>query len=83
LREGGADVEARLATGDVAAEIERCADDIDADLVIMSTHSVTWPLQAYLGSVADAVLRDGRRPVLLIRREAPAGDTAAVELATV
>ena len=49
---------------------------------IMSTHAVVWPLQAYLGSVADTVLHDGR-PVLLIRREAPVGDTAAAELATV
>jgi nucleotide-binding universal stress UspA family protein len=83
LARKGVNVEPRLATGEVVAEIERCAAEIDADLVVMSTHSVVWPLQAYLGSVADAVLRDGRRPVLLIRREAPVGDTAAEKLATV
>jgi nucleotide-binding universal stress UspA family protein len=53
----GVAIESRLATGEVAVEIERCAEDVDADLVVMSTRSVVWPMQAYLGSVARQRLR--------------------------
>jgi nucleotide-binding universal stress UspA family protein len=66
--------EARVATGNVTDEIVRCADDVDADLVVMSTHSADWPGRAYVGSVADRVLRCGRRPVLVVRREPPPGE---------
>jgi nucleotide-binding universal stress UspA family protein len=68
--------EARVATGDVASEIIRSADEVDADLVVMSTHSIAWPGQAYVGSVADSVVAQSGRPVLLLRREPPAGESA-------
>ena len=71
------DCESRVATGEVSAEILRCAEEVDADIVVMSTHSVTWPARAYLGSVADRVLREGNRPVLLVRREPPAGEVVS------
>ncbi len=77
LNQAGVESEARVATGEVGCEILRCADDVDADMVVMSTHSVTWPARAFLGSVADRVLCDGTRPVLLVRREPPAGETTA------
>jgi len=41
--------EAHVTTGDVAAKIIRTADELDADLVVMTTHSIAWPGQAYLG----------------------------------
>jgi nucleotide-binding universal stress UspA family protein len=68
--------EAHVATGDVAAEIIRTADELDADLVVMTSHSMAWPGQACLGSVADGVVAHGGRPVLLLRREPPAGEIA-------
>ena len=63
------------------SEIIRAANEVDADLVVMTTHSIAWPGQAYLGSVADGVVAHGGRPVLLLRREPPAGESA-METAT-
>ena len=37
----------------------------------MSTHARGGPLRSLLGSVADEVVRESRRPVLLVRRAAP------------
>jgi nucleotide-binding universal stress UspA family protein len=68
----GVECEAFVATGEISAEIARCAERVDADLVVMSTHALSWPDRAYVDSVADRVLTEGRRPVLLVRREPPA-----------
>jgi nucleotide-binding universal stress UspA family protein len=76
LADVGVVCEARVATGEVASEIIRSAKEVEADLVVMSTHSIAWPGQAYLGSVADGVVAHSRRPVLLLRREPPAGESA-------
>jgi nucleotide-binding universal stress UspA family protein len=76
LTDVGLVCEAHVAIGEVASEIIRAANEVDADLVLMSTHSIAWPGQAYLGSVADGVVARGGRPVLLLRREPPAGETA-------
>ena len=67
-----------MATGHVPSEIVACAEETDADLVVMSTHALVWPTQAYIGSVANTVLRTGRRPVLLVRREPVPGDVSDV-----
>jgi nucleotide-binding universal stress UspA family protein len=76
LRLAGVECDVQIQTGDVSREIVRCAGDVDADVVVMSTHSVTWPARAYVGSVADSVLRHGTRPVLLVQREPPAAEAA-------
>jgi nucleotide-binding universal stress UspA family protein len=76
LTDVGLVCETHVATGEVASEIIRAANEIDADLVLMSTHSIAWPGQAYLGSVADGVVAHSGRPVLLLRREPRAGETA-------
>jgi nucleotide-binding universal stress UspA family protein len=81
LTDVGLACEAQVATGEVASEIIRAASEVDADMVVMSTHSIAWPGQAYLGSVADRVVAASGRPVLLLRREPPAGETA-METAT-
>ncbi|HLZ26898.1 MAG TPA: universal stress protein [Chloroflexota bacterium] len=73
--------EARVAAGEVASEIIRAASDVGADLVVMSTHSIAWPGQAYLGSVADGVVAASGRPVLLLRREPAAGESATTTAA--
>jgi hypothetical protein len=54
----------------VADAIMRSADEVGADLIVMSTHALTGPARALLGSVADMVVRNARRPVLLPRRRA-------------
>jgi nucleotide-binding universal stress UspA family protein len=73
LAAAGVDCEAYVATGEISAEIARCVERVDADLVVMSTHALSWPERAYVDSVADRVLTEGRRPVLLVRRESSAG----------
>ena len=52
----------------VAEAIMQIADEVGADLIVMSTHALTGPARTLLGSVADAVVRNSLRPVLLPRR---------------
>jgi nucleotide-binding universal stress UspA family protein len=75
LRRAGVAAEARLAEAGVggpslvvAEAIGAVAEEVGADLVVMSTHALTGPARTLLGSVADAVVRGAHRPVLLIRR---------------
>lgn len=70
LQASGIETEARVATGDIAEEIMLVATEVNADAIVMSTHTVSWPARAYAASVADHVIRQGVRPVLLVRREA-------------
>ena len=68
LRKTGLHVETRALRGDIASTIHAVSDETDTDLVVMSTHALTGPARAVLGSVADAVVRTSHRPVLLVRR---------------
>ena len=68
LRTAGVQVEAKALRGEVAPTIDAVAEEADADMVVMSTHALTGPARAVLGSVADSVVRTSRRPVLLVRR---------------
>jgi nucleotide-binding universal stress UspA family protein len=70
LRKSGLEAEGRVATGAVGEAIEQTAAEIDADLIVMSTHAHTGPIRAVLGSVADAMVRNSGRPVLLVKRGA-------------
>lgn len=71
LRKAGAAAEGRAIIGDVTTTIVETAEAVEADVIVMSTHALTGPARAILGSVSDAVVRTARRPVLLIRRSAP------------
>jgi len=67
----GADVMASgeaLLVPNVAEAIVTKADEEEADLIVMSTHALSGPARALLGSVADAVVRHAHCPVLLVRR---------------
>jgi nucleotide-binding universal stress UspA family protein len=75
LQHAGIQAEGKAITGpllqpstSVAEAIVEMADEVEADLIVMSTHGLTGPSRALLGSVADAVVRNARRPVLLPRR---------------
>jgi len=81
LQHTGIQAEGKAITGQalhpsmaVAEAIIKTADEVDADLIVMSTHALTGPARALLGSVADAVVRNAHRAVLLPRRGAP-GDS--------
>src|SRR5262249_43945623 len=71
LQASGLDAEGHVATGDIGTEILRCAAEIDADTIVMSTHKVVAPERAFAPSVADHIIRQGVRPVLLVKREPP------------
>jgi nucleotide-binding universal stress UspA family protein len=53
--------------GDAAEGILTVADEEDADLIVMSTHGRSGLSELTHGSVAGGVVRDGRKPVLLVR----------------
>ncbi len=82
LQRAGVTAEGRGVLGEVAPAIVTAANEVDADLIVMSTHAYTGPARALLGSVADAVVRTARRPVLLVRRNGRAeeADEADEEL---
>jgi nucleotide-binding universal stress UspA family protein len=75
LREQGVAAEGLAVVGSVPETIGRVAREQHTDLIVMSTHALTGPRRALLGSVADAVVRTAGLPVLLIRQGG--GDTPA------
>jgi len=59
-------------TGVPATVLARCVDDRRADLVVMTTHGRTGVSRAWLGSVADALMRLVDVPVLMLHSAAAA-----------
>lgn len=56
-----------LLKGEVRRALEEYADEVGAGLVVMSTHGRTGVSRAWLGSVADTLVRHISLPMLLIR----------------
>ena len=69
ISQAGVEAEGRAEIGDPTEVIAAVAEQVSADLVVMSTHALSGPARALLGSVADGVVRTCGRPVLLVRRE--------------
>lgn len=65
LRERGATVTTELREGDVVGELRDAASR--ADLVVLATHGRGGIERAWLGSVADSLVRTVATPLLLIR----------------
>lgn len=65
------------ATNSVADVVARHAEAHDADLIVLTTHGRGGLKRAWIGSVADSLLRVAPRPVLLIRPEDEAFSVAA------
>ncbi len=63
----GPQVVPHVLTGDVAREIVRMAEDVEADLIIVGTHGRRGLRRLLLGSVAEHVTRWARCPVLVMR----------------
>jgi nucleotide-binding universal stress UspA family protein len=61
------DVSHSMMRGGVVEMICRRAHDIDADLIVMTSHGRTGISRSWLGSNADGVIRESRIPVLLLR----------------
>jgi nucleotide-binding universal stress UspA family protein len=65
----------RLATGDPASAIVRLAEEEKADLIVMGTHGRTGFFRLLMGSVAEAIVRRAKCPVLTFKE--PAEEKAA------
>lgn len=70
-------VEHRLREGDAAAEILQVADEVGADLIVLGTHGRTGLGRVLMGSVAEAVLRRARCPVLTLKSPLPEAESAS------
>jgi len=60
-------VKIKVEVGIAAEEIIKAADEIDVDLIAMSTHGRHGISRWAFGSVTDKVLRGGHKPVLVVR----------------
>ncbi|WP_321788310.1 universal stress protein [Paraburkholderia sp. J94] len=58
--------EVELGADDIAQCIERAAADWHADLIVMGTHGRRGMQRLMLGSVAERVLRNACRPVMMV-----------------
>jgi len=68
LRSKGVTVTAKVAIGDASEQIVKVAQEIDADLITMSTHGRSGLSRWAFGSVTDKVLRkEGRIPIAMVR----------------
>jgi nucleotide-binding universal stress UspA family protein len=66
----GVSAEAEIRRGasaeDIAATLVDVAEQHNADLVVVGRRGMSRIKELVLGSVSDAVVRDGRRPVLVV-----------------
>lgn len=63
---GRAPIETMLRTGVAYETINKVAEEVNADLVVIGTHGRRGIARALLGSVAENVIRTGTRPVLVV-----------------
>ena len=73
----GMRIETKLLKGRPADEIVTYADSIDADLIVVGSRGHGGLTSALIGSVSRGVLRETRRPVLIVRGAPVAAEAAA------
>jgi nucleotide-binding universal stress UspA family protein len=71
LKKKGVIIKTMVRTGNAAEEIHKAADEINADLIAMSTHGRSGLRRLAFGSITDKILHGSRIPVLMVR--APEG----------
>jgi nucleotide-binding universal stress UspA family protein len=71
VRDTGVDADVCVEVGEAAPTIVSVAEEVGADLIVMTTHARTGAQRAIQGSVADAVVRGASQPVLLSRLVPP------------
>lgn len=64
-----ANVEATMVTGEPWEKILEVAKEVGADLIVMGTHGRRGVARAFIGSVAEKVVRLATVPVLVARAE--------------
>jgi nucleotide-binding universal stress UspA family protein len=74
--EKGMRIETKLLKGKPADEIVAYADSIDADLIVVGSRGHGAFTSALIGSVSRGVLRESRRPVLIVRSAHVAAEAA-------
>ena len=62
--------------GRVTGPIIDTADEVAADMIVMSTHALTGPVRTVVGSTADEVVRAAQRPGLASAPALPPTHTA-------
>ena len=67
IRSEKVSVEIRVVIGNAAEEIIKAADEIDVDLIAMSTHGRHGISRWAFGSVTDKVLHGSHKPILVVR----------------
>jgi nucleotide-binding universal stress UspA family protein len=65
--EKGIEVRTELLRGDPADQIVAYADLMDADLIVVGSRGHGAITSALIGSVSRALLRESRRPVLIVQ----------------
>lgn len=65
--DGTGGIQTHVRSGPVTRTLQGMADELGADLVVMTTHGRGAWQRAWLGSVADGLVRQAQRPVLLLR----------------
>ena len=75
IRSKKVSVKIRVGIGSAADEIIKAADEINVDLIAMSTHGRHGISRWAFGSVTDKVLRGGHKPVLVVRVPKKAAQT--------
>lgn len=67
LKKEGYEVKTVLYDGPPAKTILKIAEEMEVDVIAMSTHGRTGPAHFIMGSVAERVVRHSKVPVMLIR----------------
>ena len=75
LKAKGVIVETRVEVGNAAEEIIKAADEINVDLIAMSTHGRHGISRWAFGSVTDKVLHGSHKPMLVVRASKKAAQT--------
>ena len=70
LKAAGFKTSTQLRVGSVAEVILEVADELQVDVIAMSTHGRTGAARWLLGSMAERVVHNSKVPVLLIRAKA-------------
>ena len=81
--DGAVRYEHRLVPGAAAEELLRMADQEHADLIVMGTHGRKGVSRLLMGSVAEAMVRHAKCPVLAIKAPVVATSESAAQTAAV
>jgi len=69
-RHNALNVETLVTIGNVAGEIARRAEELDASLVVLGARGANFVREAFLGTTAEKVVRKTSRPLLVVRSPA-------------